>query len=183
MVKYVALCALACLLGAAMAVHIDRKVHTCGHPGTPRDGMMHAGRAGTITDTGGVEYKVGARVSFSCKDEKWHKLEGASSITCEKDGMWSDVVPHCAPLYDTAKDNSPVQHRCRTPIYFSCSSCDRFVWNSTCRYGRDGESGMKDDTWWAQQMRGYDEHKKHGHLDHQGLNGASGINFVEAEIH
>ena len=104
----------------------------------------------------GNAYAVGARVTYSCKDKRSFKLEGASSITCEKDGMWSDVVPRCKPVYFPEKDNS---------------------------FGRKGESGMNDDTWWSRQMRGYDHARNRGHFDDQGLNGATGINFVEAEIH
>ena len=94
-------------------------------------------------------------VSFSCNDPKWHKLTGARSVVCQQDGMWSDVVPFCKPLYDTARDNT---------------------------YGRNGASGMKDDTWWSNQMRGYESHRRNGHFDNQGLNGVTGINFVENEM-
>ena len=94
-------------------------------------------------------------VGFSCTDPKWHTLEGAHSITCQSDGMWSDIVPKCKPIYETNRDNS---------------------------YGRNGESGMKDDTWWSEQMRGYASARKAGHFDNQGLDGTTGINFNKNEM-
>ncbi|CAH1241297.1 COL6A3 [Branchiostoma lanceolatum] len=53
----------------------------CGDPGVPVNGV----RRGT--------YFQGGQVDFGCDDG--YTLAGSSSITCQPDGLWTDVVPTC----------------------------------------------------------------------------------------
>ncbi|XP_078580606.1 uncharacterized protein LOC144864418 isoform X3 [Branchiostoma floridae x Branchiostoma japonicum] len=53
----------------------------CGDPGVPVNGV----RRGT--------YFQGGQVDFGCDDG--YTLAGSSSITCQPDGQWTDVVPTC----------------------------------------------------------------------------------------
>lgn len=57
---------------------------SCGHPKTP-----HRGRA--IVE--GITF--GQSVSFEC--DKYYEIEGGSTLTCEADGLWSNISPKCIP--------------------------------------------------------------------------------------
>ena len=54
----------------------------CRNPGTPTNG----------TKTGNV-CRIGKNVTFSC--DSGYTLDGASNITCENSGNWSDPTPTC----------------------------------------------------------------------------------------
>ena len=44
------------------------------------------------------EYSVGENIEFSC--DAGFELHGASSVTCERSGIWSSVLwPHCSGMY------------------------------------------------------------------------------------
>lgn len=44
----------------------------------------------------GTEYTVGSNIIYKCI--QGHKLEGASKLTCQKDGTWDAKAPRCAPI-------------------------------------------------------------------------------------
>ncbi|KAL9989300.1 hypothetical protein ACROYT_G003834 [Oculina patagonica] len=41
----------------------------------------------------GDDFAIGSTVSFSCNEG--YELDGASKLTCQPDGLWSDIVPLC----------------------------------------------------------------------------------------
>ena len=99
----------------------------CGDPGTPKHGIKF------YTNT-----TVGSLITFSCLNG--YMLVGSSSIQCNNDGKWSDVIPQCLPI-DCDDPGKPLFGRreltnttYRSTVTYTCfSSSYRLVGSATRR--------------------------------------------------